>query len=251
MSEQYQRKPVSEYTYPKVVEKYAAAVSEIGLWNSEEIIFSRYINAAHRILDVGCGAGRTTFSLFARGYHNITGIDLSDQMIAACDAIKNANGADIEFLSADATRLPFADAAFDACIFSFNGLMTIPMRVNRLAAMKEICRVLKTGGRFIFTTHDINNPQFAEYWQQEQLRWEKGVQDPNLHEYGDLLFSKPEDYGDAISFVHVPPDGEIEDCLDEAGLHLIYSALRADICDEKDSVKEFAVECRFRVAEKK
>ena len=57
----------SEYMHNKVVEKYSSAVSEIGLWTSEKIIFSKYINQSDRILDIGCGAGRTTFALYALG----------------------------------------------------------------------------------------------------------------------------------------------------------------------------------------
>ncbi len=106
------------------------------------------------------------------------------------------------------------------------------------------------GGRFIFTTHDINNPDFLEYWKEEKRRWETGNQDKRLYEYGDLIFSKPDEYGDAISFVHVPLHGEIEKCLNETGFKLIYNENRSNICDESKEVKEFSVDCQFWIAEK-
>lgn len=57
----------NEYNHMSVVEKYVNDVSKIGLWQSEEIIFSKYINKSDKILDIGYGAGRTTFALYDLG----------------------------------------------------------------------------------------------------------------------------------------------------------------------------------------
>lgn len=121
-----------------------------------------------KILDIGCGAGRITFALYDLGYKNILGIDLSEEMITECNSIKGNRNANINFLVADAAKIPFEDNSFDVCIFSFNGLMTIPKYENRLCAVKEIYRILKSDGKFIFTAHDINNIKFLDYWKTEK-----------------------------------------------------------------------------------
>ena len=71
-----------------------------------------------------------------------------------------------------------------------------------------------------------------------------------LLEYGDLIFSKPDDYGDAVSFVHVPVSGEVEEYLKTSGFDLIYTELRSKICEENQAVLDFSVDCKFWVARK-
>ena len=75
---------ISEYNDSAVVGSYEEAVDSIGLWESEKLIFGKYLRPGMKILDIGCGAGRTTFNLYKLGYRDITGFDLSAAMIAAC-----------------------------------------------------------------------------------------------------------------------------------------------------------------------
>ena len=241
----------AEYSDETIVERYIACVDDIGLWQSEKIIFDKYINPHSKILDLGCGAGRTTFGLYELGFRDVIGLDLSEKMIAAAQKLARDKDTKVSFVAGNACALSFESSVFDTVIFSFNGIMTIPSKEMRQKAFDEIYRVLRPGGIFIFTTHDINNRQFTGYWNDERVKWEKGQQDKRLLEYGDLIFSKPEDYGDAVSFVHVPVDGEVEMQLKEGGFDLIYSGLRSGICEESPEVLDFSVDCRFWVGEKK
>lgn len=43
--------------------------------------FSKYVNKESRILDVGCGYGRTLDELYRKGFRNLIGIDFSRGMI--------------------------------------------------------------------------------------------------------------------------------------------------------------------------
>ena len=241
----------SEYSIKAVVNEYINCVERIGLWESEKIIFSRYINKNDKILDVGCGAGRTTIKLYQAGYQKIIGLDLSDEMIAAAKVIAKDKGLDMEFVVGNACELHYEGNSFDAVIFSFNGLMTVPTIEMRKKAMKEIYRILKPAGKFIFTTHYMDNQQFTAYWTDEKEKWKKGEQDKSLLEYGDLIFSKPDAYGgDVVNFVHVPVDGEIEECISQSGFQLIYNDKRSNICAESQIVEDFAVDVMFWVCKK-
>jgi len=171
-------------------------------------------------------------------------------MISAAKKIANGKGVEIPFFAENACALSFDTESFDAVIFSFNGIMTIPAKEMRQKAFNEIYRVLRPGGTFIFTTHDMNNPQYINYWNEERIKWENGEQDKRLLEYGDLIFSNPNAINGSVNFVHVPLDGEIEINLKESGFHLIYNDLRDNICEEKPEVLKIGVNCRFWVVKK-
>lgn len=65
----------------------------------------------------------------------------------------------VSFRQADATRLPFADASFDAVVCQY-GVMFFP---DRVAGYREARRMLKPGGRFLFNVWDslAHNPVTA------------------------------------------------------------------------------------------
>ena len=237
----------NEYSIEARVNDYVSFTEEIGLWQSERIVLGKYFNANNKILDIGCGAGRTTFGLYGIGYHCITGADLSDNMISAAKKIAQGKGVDISFAAENACALSFDAESFDAVLFSANGIMTIPTKEMRQTAFHEIHRVLKPCGMFIFTTHDINDPQYTAYWNEERVKWTNGEQDRRLLEYGDLIFSEPNADN---CFVHIPLDGEVEAYLKESGFHLVYSELRGNICEEKPEVLNISTDCRFWVVKK-
>jgi len=141
-------------SYKNAISNYTNAVINIGLWKSEEYIFNKYFEKDKMILDIGCGTGRTTFSLYEMGYKNIVGLDLSEYMLTAARKISKKKGYNIKFIQGDVKELDFKDNSLDYALFSFNGIMQIPKKVNRIKALKEIRRVLKPNGIFIFTTHD-------------------------------------------------------------------------------------------------
>ena len=101
-----------------------------------------------RLLEVGVGTG-IALPLYNRD-HRITGIDLSPDMLARAEKRRASGLTHVEALhEMDAGNLTFADRSFDAAVAMF--VMTVvpdPARV-----MAEIVRVVKPGGRIVFTNH--------------------------------------------------------------------------------------------------
>jgi ubiquinone/menaquinone biosynthesis C-methylase UbiE len=121
------------------------------LFPAEEIIFKKYFNLPGKILDLGCGAGRTSNFLYKLG-HDVTAIDYSEEMIRKAKE-KNILTS-IDFKVMNAKYLLFVDESFDYALFSFNGLDYLYPEADRLKALREIYRVLKPGGIFAFSSHN-------------------------------------------------------------------------------------------------
>jgi SAM-dependent methyltransferase len=100
-------------------------------------------------LDIGCGEGRLSRDLKARG-HTVVGLDGSPTMVAA--AREEEPG--IEVVHGDAARLPFPDRSADLAI-AFMSLQDIE---DASGAIREAARVLEPGGRFCFAiVHPFNS----------------------------------------------------------------------------------------------
>ena len=114
----------------------------------EEAAFS-YIPQNAKILDLGCGTGRTTGVLINRGYR-VVGGDIAFRMVQTA----KHQGIGGPLLVNDACSLSFRAGEFDVLVFSFNGIDYIYPYEKRLKALHEIKRVLKPGGLFIFSSHN-------------------------------------------------------------------------------------------------
>jgi ubiquinone/menaquinone biosynthesis C-methylase UbiE len=111
---------------------------------THELVKLCQILPGYRVLDVGCGAGRTPVYL-AKEYHfRMVGVDLHPGMVAASQEL--ARRARVEdratFRQADAQDLPFKDNTFDAVIVE--AVTTFPP--DQQQAVSEYARVLKPGG---------------------------------------------------------------------------------------------------------
>lgn len=96
------------------------------------------VRPGDRVLDVCTGTGDVALE-FAKQCHDVTGIDLTAEMLAR--ARKKDPQGSVRFLQMDATGLDFADREFDVSAISF-GLHDMPPQVRELA-LREMARVTK------------------------------------------------------------------------------------------------------------
>jgi ubiquinone/menaquinone biosynthesis C-methylase UbiE len=107
--------------------------------------------AGRRILEVGCGAAQCARWLATQGA-DVVGFDLSARQLAHARRIdEELGGTPLRLVQADATVLPFADASFDAACSAYGA---VPFVADSAAVMREVSRVLRPGGRWVFAvTH--------------------------------------------------------------------------------------------------
>lgn len=103
------------------------------------------------VLEVGGGAGQGGRWCAARGAR-VVALDLSAGMLARGLTL-NHDGAGPAFVQADACRLPFAADCFD---LAFSAYGAVPFVERPELVMQEVARVLRPGGRWVFSvTHPI------------------------------------------------------------------------------------------------
>ncbi len=112
------------------------------------------IKAGDHVLDMGCGNGRFAPLVIAHEASYV-GLDYSRGLITEAER----KFPEQVFTVGDATALPFPDSSFDI-VFSFAVIHHIPSKDMRKQFIAEAFRVLRPGGKFIFTAWDLWSPQY-------------------------------------------------------------------------------------------
>ena len=112
-----------------------------------------------QILDVGCGTGRHSLELARRGY-KVTGIDLSESMLAKAQRIANSEKLEVVFIRKDARDFNF-HAEFDMIIVLCEGAFPL-METDKMnyKILNNIYDSLRRGGKLILTTLNGLYPLF-------------------------------------------------------------------------------------------
>jgi SAM-dependent methyltransferase len=108
------------------------------------------------LLEIGAGAAQCS-RYAARHHARVVATDISGGMLAqGADlnrAFTAATGLTVPLVQCDATSLPFADSSFDTVFTAYGA---VPFVADSAALMAQAARVLRPGGRFVFsTTHPM------------------------------------------------------------------------------------------------
>ena len=117
------------------------------------------LSAGERVLDVACGTGIMARHAAARVGESgeVVGIDLNTGMIEVARDMAATTPGNLSWHIGDAGVLPFEDGSFDT-VFCQQGLQFFP---DKLAALKEMKRVLGNGGRAVLTVWSEVSALFA------------------------------------------------------------------------------------------
>lgn len=112
--------------------------------------------AGHDVLELGCGAAQGARWLMRAGAR-VTAFDVSFGQLQQARLLDRRTGTAVERLvQADAQLLPFRDAVFDVAASAFGA---VPFVADSAGVMREVARVLRPGGRFVFSvTHPTRWP---------------------------------------------------------------------------------------------
>jgi ubiquinone/menaquinone biosynthesis C-methylase UbiE len=130
--------------------KSATYDAEMGVWDRRLFGDSREWacgQATGEVLEVAVGTGLNLACYPAEV--TLTGLDLSSGMLELARSRARDLGRAVTLRQGSAHELPFAEASFDTVVCTF-GLCAIP---DPAAAVREMCRVLRPGGRLILVDH--------------------------------------------------------------------------------------------------
>jgi SAM-dependent methyltransferase len=234
------RDPKAHWREPATALMYARTATQIGLWESERIMVQRYFALTDDLLEVGCGGGRAGLGMLKLGYTGLQLTDFSEAMVSITRGVL----ADINptwaalVAQQDATALTYSDASFDGVIYAFNGLMCLPDRDARLAALRSIHRVLRPLGILIFTAPDREKGKNAAHWKNQSLPVD-GIPGNRWHE----TETSP-------VFMHSSTEQETYAELERCGFTTLTSPLSTEVAMDSKAARDFAGETRFYVARK-
>jgi SAM-dependent methyltransferase len=124
---------------------------------------TRHLGTGTRILDYGCGYGRTLAELAAAGFKNVIGMDFSHAMLANCAA----NIPKATLVRNDGRNLPLQGDCCDAVLL-FAVLTCMPDSDDQRVLLTEAERVLRRGGLLyisdLLVNDDVRNRERYEQY---------------------------------------------------------------------------------------
>ena len=103
------------------------------------------------VLEIGCGSG-LNFSFYEENnIHKLYALEPNKEMLRQAESVVKEVNFPITFLETGAEKIPLEDDSIDTALLTYT-LCTIP---DPLAALLEIRRVLKKGGKLVFCEHGM------------------------------------------------------------------------------------------------
>jgi len=122
--------------------------------------------AGGRVVELGAGTG-ANLELYPDSISGLVLVEPDPHMTKRLREKLGASARQAEIAEAPAERLPFADASFDTAVVTLV-LCTVP---DPRAAIAELARVLKPGGRLLFIEHVRGEPGLARWQDRLERPW--------------------------------------------------------------------------------
>jgi ubiquinone/menaquinone biosynthesis C-methylase UbiE len=132
------------------------------------------------VLKVGVGSG-LNLPLYGHAVDRVFAIDTSLELLRLASKCKADAFVPVSLIRTSAEHLPFAVSAFDTIVMTW----TLCSMASPLAALIEMRRVLKLGGRLLFVEHGLSSEARIARWQHWRGKRLRPKNTSAIHEYGD------------------------------------------------------------------
>ena len=158
------------------------------------------IQPHHRVLDLCCGQGRHSIALAKTGL-NVTGVDLSEEMLAIARSTADEAGVSLTLRQADMRHLPDdLENQFDAVINMFSSFGYLESEDDDQQVLHQIAKALKPGGKLLM---DLLNREWVII-NNEEYDWHQHEDGRVVLEHRQLDLQTSTNH---LSYTEILPDG--------------------------------------------
>lgn len=137
------------------------------------------------VLEIGFGSG-LNLPFYGAGVEHLYGLDPSEELLAMAGRKARAIAFPIDFLAHASEEIPLDDSSVDTVVMTW----TLCSVADPVKALKELRRVIKSGGTLLFVEHGLAPESRVQAWQQRlNPLWSKLTGGCNLNRKMDQLIS--------------------------------------------------------------
>ena len=139
--------------------------------------------ACGTVLEIGVGSG-LNLPFYGTGVEHLYGLDPSEELLAMARKKARAIAFPIDFIAHACEEIPLDDSSVDTVVMTW----TLCSIADPVKALKELRRVIKSGGTLLFVEHGLAPESRVQAWQQRlNPLWSKLTGGCNLNRKMDQL----------------------------------------------------------------
>jgi ubiquinone/menaquinone biosynthesis C-methylase UbiE len=167
---------------------------------TREIISLLHPTKGMHILDAGCGTGNYSIKLARLGCM-ITGVDISEKMLAVARKKAKNFGQTISFINCSIDSLPFASEQFDAAV----SVVALEFVENQQKSLDELFRVVQRGSRIVVGCINRDSA-WGELYQSDYFQKNTVFKYANLLDIDRIKSFHPKELVSIRESLFIPPD---------------------------------------------